>query len=124
MRKVFYPYTEWEEWKAGMYDLDVQPIFVTAAAELLANPESLENSMLQAIKEFPKSTQHHFTNTSENRRAWIGQAACFLKTGAPDDATKSAWWTLTESQRTEANACADKVISDWERNYAYAETLF
>jgi hypothetical protein len=123
MRKVFYPYTEWEEWKAGMYELDVQPALIKAAADLLASSK-LEEAMYEVTKEFPRSTAHHLTATNENRKAWLGQAACFLKVGAPDDATKSAWWTLTDTERNEANACAERIIKNWEGNYGYAETLF
>jgi len=124
MARKYYPYTEWEEWQAGMYDLDVQPRQVQYAAALLADTSKLESAMIKVTQEFPNSTHHHLTATNENRKAWMGQAACFLAAGAADDATKSAWWTLTDDQRKAANDVADRVIGKWTGSQGYAETLF
>jgi hypothetical protein len=54
----------------------------------------------------------------QNRRAWLGQAACRLRARAPAIATRAAWPQLTDDQRATANACAARVIREWETDRA------
>lgn len=114
MRRVSYPYTMWECWAAGMYNppASVEPT-ATMSYELLASPADLHDAMESAVVARPVSAEHHLSDVSGNRRAWLGQAACHHAHQASMRATCVAWWRLAEPQRMAANMVADAVISDW-----------
>ena len=73
--------------------------------------------MKQVIKKWHYSCEHNLTDLSQNRRAWIGHAACALAFGCPEDIVREAWGYLTERQQELANKEADKAIEEWEKNY-------
>jgi hypothetical protein len=124
MRRVFYPYTEWEDYKAGMFSDDWTDIEIQLSKQILSDPDLCLSAMASAVKAYPKSAEHNLTAMGTNRRAWVGQAACFYAVKSPEGATKSAWWFLTDANRDMANGIADQVIDQWEEGYCYAETLF
>ena len=113
--QVSHPWWTWEDHKDGMYSTAVDwQSKIPLARELLAAPERLEPAMAAVVDAWPISTEHHLTNPSENRKAWLGQAACRLDAGVPAMATRSAWPQLTDAERATANACASRVIREWE----------
>ena len=57
------------------------------------------------------------TNTAANRRAWLGQEACFIHCGATEITTRSAWGKLTDHERRLANIVADRHIKSYELRY-------
>lgn len=120
-----HPWWTWEDHKDGMYTLTAgwqEKILV--ARELLANPARLESAMGAVVDAWPVAAEHQLTNTEQNRRAWLGQAACRLLVRAPALATRAAWPQLTEEQRTAANACASRVIREWEVDHAGGQLSF
>jgi hypothetical protein len=112
--RVFAPYSEWEDYRAGIFDSRLDDEAVTASRMLLKEQCICRSAMLRVIREWPTASAVNLTNNGANRRAWLGQAACCLEAGATASATKRAWWQLTDSDRTRANACADEVIALWE----------
>jgi hypothetical protein len=112
--RVFAPYSEWEDYRAGIFDSRLDDEAVTASRMLLKHQDICRSAMLRVIREWPTASAVNLTNNGANRRAWLGQAACCLEAGATASATKRAWWQLTDSDRTRANACADEVIALWE----------
>lgn len=114
-RRVYRPYWEWEDHRAGLYgtpsDVDAE---TRAARELLADPGRLEPAMRAVVTTWAQSAEHQLSNLEQNRRAWVGQAACRYAVNATSFATRTAWGQLTDAQRVVANACADRVIHDWE----------
>ena len=125
VKRVSHPYTAWEDWKAGMYatpaDMAAE---VAAARELLANPPGLGEAMRDACAAWPIAAEHNLTNEEQNRRSWLGHAACHYSAGAVRLATCAAWGVLTDDQRDDANAAADSVMEGWEAARLGAETLF
>lgn len=118
MVRVPHPWWTWEDHKDGMYTL--MPGWqekIPDARELLADPGRLEPAMATVVDAWPIATEHHLTNLEENRRSWLGQAACRLEVQAPALATRAAWPQLTEAQRQAANACAERVIREWETDH-------
>lgn len=89
---------------------------IPAARELLRNPRKLEDAMHAVVDAWPVSAEHQLTNTEQNRRSWLGQAACRLTVHAPAIATRAAWVQLTDAQRDRANACAERVIREWQED--------
>jgi hypothetical protein len=97
----------------------------TASARgLLAAPARLEHAMRAVIDAWPRSAAHHLSNMEENRRAWLGQAACRHSVNATAYATRAAWPQLTDEQRAAANGVAERVIRVWEEDNADEPTLF
>ena len=69
--------------------------------------------MLKVIEKWPYSCEHNLTDTSQNRKAWIGHAACALALGCPEDITRAAWAKLSDDQQNKANQKAQDAINIW-----------
>lgn len=126
--RVSVPYYQWEDHRAGMYRLVPGAGEDERARELLADASRLTDAMRQAVAGWPTSALHQLSNTEQNRRAWLGWAACQVAVGACARATRYAWPRLTEDERVAANHAADVVIGEWETAHAKPEdfqpTLF
>lgn len=123
--RIYHPYHEWEDYRAGMYGTSEYPIIHEALSRaLLAAPASLLQAMRCAATAWLRAAEHRLTAVGENRRAWLGAAACCHRYGAPEHATRAAWWTLNEAQKAAANVAADVVIAEWENLRSGVGTLF
>lgn len=87
---------------------------IKRAVEFTGNAPLYGRWMMEVLERWPISSEQNLSNTSINRQAWIGHAAAWLAISSPEDITRSAWWLLTERQRDEANAMADKAIAEFE----------
>jgi len=120
MERVFHPYHLWEDHQFGMYQnvsyMDEQQLIKDVELTLRC-PPWLEESMKFVSHNWKYAAEHNLTNTSRNRKAWLGQAACCFSHGAQEYLTKQAWHRLTPNQQDEANRVASEVISDWEDKY-------
>jgi len=123
MNRVYYPCAEWEDWQAGMYRGTTEPSAIEKSMALLASPERLAKAMRAVTIHWPIVTEHQLTNLEHNRRSWLGQAACCFAVKSSEIDTRIAWGRLTDIQRFEANAAADKVIDEWEQTYQ-TDSLF
>lgn len=123
MKRIYHPYTKWEEITAGMWR-NVPTVergrYVVQAAALMKHQEAFYDAMARVTKEWPYSCEHHLTGTF-NRQAWMGHAGCCLVTHSPEDLTRLAWHTLTQSEQDAANLAADRAIADWESRYLARE---
>lgn len=122
INQVFFHYTQWEDYKNGMYRIfsgtDNERLgLVSSARELLGNPEQLLHEMVTVAFEWPISASVNLSNASRNRQAWLGQAACCHFSGCPEELTREAWNTITQDQQKAANDVADRVSLAWERKY-------
>jgi hypothetical protein len=115
-KQVFYPYTELEEHKAGMWRavwFD-RTQYIDASAALMRDSDAFLVAMFRAVNEWPKSCEAAMTTPSINRRAWMGHAGCCIATGSPEDLTRLGWHSLTIEEQDRANAAADLAIAEWE----------
>jgi hypothetical protein len=120
--QVFHPYTDWEDYKAGMWGRAVHvDAKAEAACRVLGDPDVFYNAACDMLRDWPKAAEHNLTNREQNRRAWVGQATCCYLTGASEEATRLAWWLLLLSEREAANEVADRVIAEWEAVRAETE---
>lgn len=117
LKRVYYPYQDWEDYLHEMYEDKSNPVLVEAAVSLLSNQDRLLWAMRRVIREWLRSAEMNMSNRSRNRQAWLGQAACCLDCGVPENLTKQAWNELSEEVREKANAIADIVIGEWEDSY-------
>lgn len=125
LNRIYHPHWVWEDHNAGMYGNPRNVLEEMASArDLLADPARLEPAMQAVVDAWPRSAEHQLTNQEQNRRAWLGQAACRLAMNAAALATRAAWPQLTEQQRVDANACADRVICKWEDLHTDTPSIF
>lgn len=120
MKQYFTNYKNWEDWQNGMWrtiDKDEEEPMLLKAIEFTGNAELYGSFMLKVIENWPECTKVNLTNLGQNRKAWIGHAACCMAINCPENITRSAWWKLTDKQRLEANQKADEAIKLWESNY-------
>lgn len=75
--------------------------------------------MTRVCSEWVFSCEHNLTNSSMNKIAYIGQAACCLYAGVPSTITMEAWSLLDKSVQDKANEIAERVLKKWE-GYAKA----
>lgn len=79
--------------------------------------ETYGRAMLKVIDQWPNSCLHNLSDLSQNRKAWIGHAACALEWGMTEDVVRQAWSHLSDEQRAAANQAAQRAIELWERNH-------
>jgi hypothetical protein len=119
MRRVYYPFWEWED--VGMWRDVSMPEYadlLPRAVSFTGDAERYGAAMLQVVEAFPVACEHNLTEPAINKRAWIGHAAVFLSFGCPEWITREAWSMLTEEQCVAADAKADEAIKEWQKRYA------
>jgi hypothetical protein len=116
IKQVFAPYTQWEDWKLGMYrnarSAQEYDRMVTDSISLLKS-SGLLLSMRKACELMPVSAKVNLTNADANHRPWLGQSACLIECGANEVAVREAWSMLSAEEQAFANNCADKVFADF-----------
>lgn len=120
MKRVYHPYWDWEEWKAGMWNppsRESRPDLLSLAVRFTGDHDAYGEAMMQVIKAWPKSSEHNLTATNMNRLAWVGHAAACFAHGIPEDVTREAWGILSEEQRIAADKKAEIAVQAWEMLY-------
>ena len=126
MKRVFYHYTLWEDFKSGMYNPPCRDSVeasaaskerIEKAAKCLSDEKLCRANMQKVVATWTIATEQVLTNLEQNRRAWLGWCACFMYGGCHDEETRAAWGLMTEQNRIRANKIADEVIKEWEREY-------
>ena len=113
--RVWHPYWKWEEKDFNMWGtVQDRTKYLERAIEFTGDAKRYGKYMMRVVKEWPYSCEHNLTDRSQNRRAWVGHAACALALQCPEDIVRQAWSHLTEQQQNEANAQADQAIGYWE----------
>lgn len=88
------------------------------AVEFTGNAQLYGKAMMRVLDEYEIACQHNMTEPAMNHQAWIGHAAAYLERGFPEYVTREAWGLLTQQQRDEANAMADRAINEWHERHA------
>ncbi len=115
IERTYHPYWDWEEIDFNMWgNVDDKEHYLKWAIEFTGNHALYGSYMLKVVKEWPKSCAHNLSNTTQNRRAWVGHAACAMAYGCPEHLVREAWQHLSDEQRVSANKEADKAIAFWE----------
>lgn len=113
--RIYHPYWEWEETKYNLWgNVDDKEKYLQEAMELMKNTEAWGKCMMEVVKQWTNSCEHNLSNTSSNRKSWLGQAACAFALYLPEDITRQAWQYLTEEEREKANKKAEESINYWE----------
>lgn len=123
IERIYHPYWKWEEVKGNMWGkVSDREKYLKWAIDFTGDAHVYGEWMLQVLKEWPYSCEHNLSNVTQNRKAWIGHAACALAFMCPEDITRKAWGFLTEEQQNEANHKAELAIKEWEKSYAENQT--
>lgn len=88
--------------------------YLSRAIEFTGNAELYGEWMMKVVREWVKSCEHNLSNRTQNRRAWVGHAACAMAFGCPEDIVRDAWKHLSIKQQEDANHQADLAIEYWE----------
>ncbi len=118
LKQQWVPYTEWEDWLNGMWgkaSANDEPKMLQHAIEFTGDHEKYGDAMGAVIHAWPRTMLNSLTNTSINRRAFLGHCAVTFATGIPEYITRMAWKQLTNEQRELADAQAQKHINEYER---------
>ena len=114
--RVYHPWYKWEDYEHGFYDnmSGAKGDEMRARVEeLFASKSKTKMYMLKVVGEWKYSCEHNLTNETMNKVAWLGQAACAMYANVPATITMSAWSSLPEKHRDQADKIACEVIAHW-----------
>jgi hypothetical protein len=124
LNKIYHHYKKWEDWKNGMYaTTPPRKEKIDASRKLLSDQAEFEAGARKMIGEWRFSSEENLSDTSRNRRAWVGQATCSHAHGAAEIETKLAWWQTVKETQDSANETARKVIDSWEKKQTEGRQL-
>lgn len=114
---MYHPYWKWEEIKHNMWgSVEDHDKYLAITIILMSDDRKFGSYMIQVVNKWRYSCEHNLTNTTQNRIAWLGQAACALALNCPEYIVREAWWKLSEKQQHLANQQAESAINYWEKN--------
>lgn len=125
-KQIYHPYWNWEDYKNGMWSKvkkKDESIILHNAINFTGNHILYGKAMINVIENWPIACENNLTNTSINRKAWIGQAACNFEFKWPEYLIRKAWWCLTNEQRNLADNEAIIAIKIWEQKQKLKITL-
>lgn len=116
VKQVWVQYTLWEDFKAGMWRRvtpEEHKLLLPIAVDFMANSVMYGKAMSEVLVAWPNTMLNGLTNSSINRKAFLGHCACCYKIQMPESVTRAAWWMLTEQQRVDADEQAMINIESW-----------
>jgi hypothetical protein len=120
MKQIYINYLEWEDYQNGMYEtsnkIDKEKM-IESCIDLLSNPEEFYSVCINLCKDWKNSTDVNLSNVMQNRKAWLGAAACCYKYNIPEFITRLAWSKIDCKNQYRANNVANKIIKEYERKY-------
>ena len=120
IKRIYHRHEQWEEIKFNMWGtVDDRYKFLEKAIKFTGDDVLYGSYMKKVSKEWKLSCEHNLTDLSQNRRAWIGHAACALAFKCPEDIVRQAWHELSDEQRLKANNQADLAIAEWENKHLW-----
>ena len=120
----WFHYSEWEDWRAGMYRNTLSPLRVDEARRILATPGMFYTLAASMMSVWPVATAHNLTNGYANHQPWIGRAACAYATAATIRDTTMAWCLLPPSAQAVANQVADYIADQWRTSNMKGQTAW
>lgn len=119
IKRIYHPYWLWEEVDKNMWGVvDNRKKYLDWAIKFTGDHKKYGRFMMRVSNEWTHSCEHNLSNLTQNRRAWIGHAACALANECPEDIVRQAWGYLTKEQQVLANERADRAIEHWEQQNA------
>lgn len=118
INRVYIPYWDWEDWINGMWrKVENEDELLQQAVEFTGDHVRYGHAMKEVVIAWPNTMLNSLTNTSINRRAFLGHCAVCYKIGTPEYIVRRAWKLLTDEQRFLADDIAQKTINEWLGKY-------
>ena len=114
IKQRYVPYWEWEDYINGMWGKDER---LQEAIEFTGDHIKYGNAMKEVIEAWPRTMLNSLTNTSINKRAFLGHCAVCYKLGICESTTRAAWKELTDQQRYDADKVAQETVNNWLHDY-------
>lgn len=114
IKQRYVPYWEWEDYINGMWGKDER---LQEAIEFTGDYIKYGNAMKEVVEAWPRTMLNSLTNTSINKRAFLGHCAVCYKLGICESTTRAAWKELTDQQRYDADKVAQETINNWLHDY-------
>lgn len=117
IKQVWVPYTEWEDWRNGMWrkvSQSEETAFLETAICFTGDWVKYGAAMREVIFAWPRTMLNSLTNSSINQRAFVGHCACTYALEIPEYITRLAWKYLSDVQRFEADREAQQAIDSWK----------
>lgn len=117
MKQIYIEYNKWEDYIAGMYcdnNSENKELKIKNSIMLLSDAEDFYNTCKELCVVWINATNVNLSNVNQNRKAWLGAAACMYKYGAQEYITRIAWSMLEPQKQHIANKVAHKIISEYE----------
>jgi hypothetical protein len=124
-KQIYHHYSKWEDYNAGMWrkvSKKQSMGFLDDAIRFTGDHVLYGEWMLKVIDQWPNACEQNLSDIDQNRKAWIGHAACCLHLGCPESVTRMAWAYLTKQQQDDANKSAEIAIKKWEEKTKFRET--
>lgn len=117
MERIYHPYWLWEEVDHNMWgDVSNRKAALKKAITFTGDHKLYGRFMLRVVREWRYSCENALTDSSLNKKAWVGHAAAALAHGLPESITREAWGYLSHEQRVLANNEADRAIASWKKS--------
>jgi|SRR5690606_5604318 len=117
MKRIWHPYHLWEDFHNNFYGncSGIKKEQKIQYSIKMFNNEHLTKEMMSFVVENWKySCEHNLSNTSLNRIAWLGQAACAAYQKIPHVITMEAWNLLSKEVQDRSDKIAQELIYKWE----------
>lgn len=117
IKRIYIHHELWEDYINGMWlkvPQEIEELMVLEAVNFTGDSVKYGSAMKDVLHAWPNTMLNSLTNTSINRRAFLGHCAVNYKLKIPEYITRIAWHLLTEKQRNLADLEAEKNIRLWE----------
>lgn len=115
--RIYHEWSKWEDYKNCFYDNcsgKEKEEKINKAIEMFNSEDLTITNMLAVINNWKFSCEHNLTNSSMNKIAYIGQAACAYYAQIPNTITMEAWNRLSKEVQSRSNDIAEEVINIWK----------
>ena len=123
-KRIFHPYTKWEDYPNSFYDNctgSEKAIKKQLVTDMFNSKEETERCMFYVVDNWTYSMEHNLTNPSINKIAYIGQTACAYFGNIPSTITMETWSSLTDEVKERANSIAKQAIQRWNTNNKFIQ---
>ena len=118
MKRIYHHYNIWECFKNKMYltkDLN-ESENIKKVIDFFTDENLFLDVGNELIEIWKFTLQHHLTDESINKIAYIGQIACNYKYNIPEITTKKAWYLLDEKIQLKSNNNAKLILKKYLNN--------
>lgn len=120
LNRIWHPWHVWEDYKHNFYggvsDNYIKDKSLQIYAELLKDLSAFDEALKIILSTWTHSCEHNLSNDALNRIAYLGQAACALVYKVPHTVSMGAYNLLSETEKKQADALAQKYLNIWIKN--------